>query len=92
MPSHATFYSRMADIINMVLAGEQEQVFPSIRGVIGMPILRRNRTIVNLPGFDADTGYFLIGLPKMPPIPANPTEKMLNSAWPGSTTCSVSFH
>lgn len=62
-----------ADIINMVLAGEQKQIFPPIRGIIGTPILRPDRTMVATPGYDAPTGYYLIDPPAMPPIPAAPT-------------------
>jgi putative DNA primase/helicase len=62
-----------ADIIAMVLAGEQKQVFPPVRGIIGTPILRPNRTIVATPGYDAETGYYLVDPPPMPPVPAAPT-------------------
>jgi hypothetical protein len=61
------------DIINMVLAGEQKQIFPPIRGIIGTPVLRPNRTIITTPGYDAETGYYLVDPPEMPPIPAAPT-------------------
>jgi putative DNA primase/helicase len=63
-----------ADIIGMVLAGEQKQVFPAIRGIIGTPILRPDRSIVATPGYDAETGYYLVEPPEMPAIPAAPTE------------------
>jgi putative DNA primase/helicase len=63
-----------ADVINMVLAGEQRQVFPPIRGIIGTPIIRPNRTIIATPGYDAETGYFLVDAPRMPEIPAAPTK------------------
>jgi putative DNA primase/helicase len=62
-----------AEIINMVLAGAQKQVFPPIRGTIATPILRPDHTIVTTPGYDAETGYYLVDPPDMPPIPAAPT-------------------
>jgi putative DNA primase/helicase len=62
------------DIINMVLAGEHRQVFPPIRGIIGAPILRPGRTIITAPGYDPETGYYLVDPPKIPPITAAPTE------------------
>jgi hypothetical protein len=54
----------------MVLAGEQKQVFPPIRGIIGTPILRPDRTIIATPGYDDKTGYYLVDPPTMPRIPA----------------------
>jgi putative DNA primase/helicase len=62
-----------ADIISMVLAGAQKQIFPPIRGIIGTPILRPDRTIVATPGYDAVTGYYVVDPPDMPPIPTVPT-------------------
>lgn len=61
-----------AEIINMVLAGTQKQVFPPIRGIIATPILRPNHTIVTAPGYDPETGYYLVDPPRMR-IPAAPT-------------------
>jgi putative DNA primase/helicase len=62
-----------ADIINMVLAGTQKQIFPPVRGIIATPILRPDHTIVTTPGYDSDTGYYLVAPPDMPPIAAAPT-------------------
>jgi hypothetical protein len=62
-----------AGIINMVLSGEQRQILPPIRGIIGTPILRPDRTIITTEGYDADTGYYVVDPPGMPPIPARPT-------------------
>jgi hypothetical protein len=61
------------EIINMVLAGEQQRVFPPIRGIIATPILRPDHTIVTTPGYDAETGYYLVDPPTIPPIPKAPT-------------------
>jgi putative DNA primase/helicase len=63
------------DIISMVLAGDQKQIFPPLRGIIGTPILRPDRTIITTAGYDAETGYYLVDPPLMPPIPPAPTEK-----------------
>jgi putative DNA primase/helicase len=63
-----------ADIIGMVLAGEQKQIFPAIRGITGTPILRPDRTIIATSGYDAETGYYLVEPPEMPIIPDVPTE------------------
>jgi putative DNA primase/helicase len=57
-------------IISMVLAGEQKQIFPPIRGIICTPILRPDHTIVVTRGYDANTGYYLVDRPSMPSIPA----------------------
>jgi putative DNA primase/helicase len=62
-------------IINMILAGRSEQVFPSIKGLISTPILRADCSIITQPGFDADSGYCLIGMPTMPPLPDRPTRQ-----------------
>jgi putative DNA primase/helicase len=62
------------DIINMVLAGAQKQIFPPVRGLINAPTLRPNRTIITKAGYDAETGYFLVDPPEMPVIPEAPTE------------------
>jgi hypothetical protein len=60
-------------IIEMILAGRSEQIFPGIKGLISTPILRPDRSIITQPGYDADSGYYMIGAPTLPPIPAAPT-------------------
>jgi putative DNA primase/helicase len=62
-----------AEIVNMVLAGAQRQIFPPIRGIVATPVLRPSRTIIDRSGYDAETGYYLVDPPPMPPIPAAPT-------------------
>jgi putative DNA primase/helicase len=63
------------DVINMVLAGDQAQVFRPIRGIIGTPTLRPDATIMSSPGYDEETGYFLIDPPAMAPVPDQPTKQ-----------------
>jgi hypothetical protein len=48
--------------------------FPKIRGLVCVPTLRPDGTLLNRPGFDAETGLYLFDPPEMPPLPDRPTK------------------
>jgi putative DNA primase/helicase len=48
--------------------------FPVLSGVIGTPTLRADGSPLVAEGYDEATGLVLIGGPKMPPIPREPTQ------------------
>jgi hypothetical protein len=48
--------------------------FPKIRGLVCVPTLRPDGTLLNRAGFDADTGLFLLDPPPLPPLPDRPTK------------------
>jgi putative DNA primase/helicase len=48
--------------------------FPKIRGLVCVPTLRPDGTLLSRPGFDAETGLYLFDPPEMPPLPDHPTK------------------
>lgn len=62
------------EVVEQVAAMFGEWPFPPIAGVISTPTMRPDGTILDREGYDPATGLVLIGPPKMPPIPAKPTQ------------------
>ena len=62
-----------ADIAELILARAGHWPFPALRGVLAAPSLRPDGSLLDRPGYDADTGMFLIEPPPMPDIPDRPT-------------------
>jgi hypothetical protein len=48
--------------------------FPKIRGLVTVPTLRPDGSLLSKPGFDPATGYFLFDPPSLPPLPDKPTK------------------
>ena len=62
-----------ADIAELILARAGHWPFPALRGVLAAPSLRPDGSLLDRPGYDADTGMYLIEPPPMPDIPDSPT-------------------
>lgn len=60
-------------VVKRVLALVHEWPFPPLRGVIATPTLRPDGSLLDKPGYDDKTGFYLFDPPTMPPIPAHPT-------------------
>jgi putative DNA primase/helicase len=63
------------DIASTVLGRSGEWHFPSVAGIVTMPTMRPDGTILDQPGYDPATRLLLIDAVKMPSIPAEPTRK-----------------
>jgi putative DNA primase/helicase len=63
------------DVINEMLGRFGQWEFPAISGVLCCPTLRRDGSVLAVPGFDPATGLLVIGpLPDMPEVARRPSE------------------
>jgi hypothetical protein len=53
---------------------------PPLRGIIGAPVLRRDGTLLQTPGYDPATGLFLASRVALPPVPEKPTPERVAAA------------
>jgi putative DNA primase/helicase len=62
-------------VARIILARDSGGKFPAVTGAITTPTLRHDGSILDTPGYDAETGLYLELDPgvKMPPMPAAPT-------------------
>ncbi|MFC3982468.1 hypothetical protein [Streptosporangium jomthongense] len=68
------------EILSSVLAGKTWPHLPPLRGVIGAPILRRDGTLLQKPGYDPATGLYLASKVALPPVPDRPTAQQVREA------------
>ncbi|WBB81292.1 hypothetical protein O7606_07955 [Micromonospora sp. WMMD882] len=68
------------DILSSVLAGKTWQGVPPLRGIIGAPVLRRDGTLLQRPGYDPTTGLYLASKVALPPVPDEPTPEQVADA------------
>jgi hypothetical protein len=61
------------EILASVLAAKTWPDIPPLRGVIGAPVLRRDGTLLQKPGYDPGTGLYLAAKVALPPVPDRPT-------------------
>jgi putative DNA primase/helicase len=62
-----------SDVARVILARDGEWPFHRLVGVITMPTLRPDGSILSEPGYDRATGLLLVAPPPMPNIPEHPT-------------------
>ncbi|RJL19580.1 hypothetical protein [Bailinhaonella thermotolerans] len=67
-------------ILASVLAGKTWPGVPPLRGVIGAPVLRRDGTLLQEPGYDPATGLYLAAKVTLPPVPDAPTPAQVRAA------------
>jgi hypothetical protein len=63
------------DVAGTVLGRSGEWQFPSVAGIVMMPTMRPDGTILGQPGYDLKTRLLLIDAVKMPPIQEKPTRE-----------------
>jgi putative DNA primase/helicase len=64
------------DLVAAILGRFGKWKFPVVSGVVTAQTLRRDGTVLAKEGFDPATGLFVMGpLPRMKPIPSNPTRQ-----------------
>ncbi|NYH42626.1 hypothetical protein HNR22_002353 [Micromonospora jinlongensis] len=68
------------DILSSVLAGKTWPGVPPLRGIIGAPVLRRDGTLLQQPGYDPATGLYLASKVALPPVPDEPTAEQVDEA------------
>ncbi|MEW2386331.1 hypothetical protein AB0873_30255 [Micromonospora sp. NPDC047707] len=68
------------EILSSVLAGKTWPGVPPLRGIIGAPVLRRDGTLLQKPGYDPATGLYLASKVALPPVPDVPTREQVNEA------------
>ncbi|GII03108.1 hypothetical protein [Planobispora takensis] len=68
------------DILASVLAGKTWPDVAPLCGVIGAPVLRRDGTLLQHPGYDPATGLYLAAKVALPPVPERPTPEQVHAA------------
>lgn len=69
------------DILGSVLASQTWPGVPPLCGIIGAPVLRRDGTLLQQPGYDPATGLYLASRVALPPVPEQPTPQQVQDAW-----------
>jgi hypothetical protein len=69
-----------AEVLGAVLAGSEWPELTTLAGIIGTPVLRRDWTLVQTPGYDAASGLFLAPTVALPPVPDRPTPAQVAKA------------
>ncbi|MBG0819862.1 hypothetical protein HS048_03760 [Planomonospora sp. ID91781] len=68
------------EILASVLAGKTWRGVATLRGVIGAPVLRRDGTLLQKPGYDPATGLYLAAKVVLPPVPDQPSPEQVHTA------------
>lgn len=68
------------EVLSAVLAGKTWPKVPPLRGIIGAPVLRRNGTLLQKPGYDPDTGLYLASKVDLPYVPDEPSPEQVADA------------
>jgi hypothetical protein len=68
------------EILSSVLAGKTWPNLAPLRGIIGAPVLRRDGTLLQAPGYDPATGLYLATKVDLPPVPDHPTAEQVRAA------------
>jgi len=69
-----------AAVLGAVLARQSWPGLPVLHKVISTPILRPDGTLLQTPGYDEATGYYLAGRAVTEPIPEEPTAEQVTAA------------
>jgi hypothetical protein len=67
-------------ILSAVLAGAEWPSVPTLAGIIGTPVLRRDWSLLQAPGYDPASGLFLSPTVALPPVPEAPTAAQVAKA------------
>ncbi len=63
-----------------VLAGAEWPELATLAGIIGTPVLRRDWTLLQTPGYDPATGLYLAPTVALPAVPERPTAAQVDTA------------
>ncbi|GID26817.1 hypothetical protein [Paractinoplanes brasiliensis] len=68
------------EVLSAVLAGKTWPGVPALRGIIGAPVLRRDGTLLQEPGYDPATGLYLASKVDLPRVPEQPSPEQVAEA------------
>jgi hypothetical protein len=68
------------EVLASVLVGKTWRGVPTLRNIIGAPVLRRDGTLLQTPGYDPATGLYLASKVDLPPVPEAPTPEQVGQA------------
>lgn len=68
------------DAMSAALARKTWPGVPPLRGIIGAPVLRRDGTLLQTPGYDPKTGLYLASRVALPQVPEQPTAEQVAEA------------
>jgi hypothetical protein len=68
------------NVLNAVLAGAEWPTVPTFAGIIGTPVLRRDWSLLQAPGYDRASGLYLAPTVDLPPVPEQPTPAQVHEA------------
>jgi hypothetical protein len=68
------------EALGSVLARKTWPDLPPLRGIIGAPVLRRDGTLLQDPGYDPATGLYLAARVALPPVPEAPSPEQVGKA------------
>ena len=64
----------------MVLVGERQWAFPRVSGIITTPTLRADGSLLADPGYDPQSGLYLLATLQLSPFPEHPTKEQARAA------------
>jgi hypothetical protein len=67
-------------VLSGVLAGAEWANTPTLAGIIGTPVLRRDFTLLQHPGYDPASGLYLAPTVDLPPVPDRPSTTQVAKA------------
>ena len=67
-------------LVRMVLAGERQWTIPRVSGIITTPTLRADGSLLADPGYDPQSGLYLLAALQLSPIPERPTKEQARAA------------
>ncbi|WP_328614510.1 hypothetical protein OHS18_41815 [Amycolatopsis sp. NBC_00355] len=68
------------NVLGAVLAGRSWPGLPVLRRIISTPVLRPDGTLLQTPGYDPATGFYLTANGHLDPIPDKPTPEQVTAA------------
>ena len=67
-------------VLAAVLAGAEWPSVPTLAGIIGTPVLRRDWSLLQTPGYDRASGLYLSPTVTLPPVPETPSPQQVTRA------------
>jgi hypothetical protein len=67
-------------VLSAALAGAEWPDVPTLAGIIGTPVLRRDWSLLQEPGYDPASGLYLSPTVTLPPVPDQPEPVMVEEA------------
>jgi hypothetical protein len=68
------------NVLSAAIAGKEWPNMPVLAGIIGTPVLRRDWSLLQAPGYDPASGLYLAPTVALPVVPERPTRRQVASA------------